>query len=403
MRLLFVKESLAWPRISGHHVHTYYLLRALSQLGHTLGLVTNTELDPKAVEGVPLERHYLFDQIAIPSDLPEPRLPYFQEFFHARWGIDKRFSRALRQAVEDFHPEAVVTVGWKELAYLSLVEGPVRVWYAGDDPVRYALHQALQEKPWSNLRLGLSYTSFQRAFRSRADRAWVVAGAERRLLRWLGGMRAVDVIPNGVDTDYYQPGPEPSLERSCVFWGRLDFAPNIQALQWFCRKVWPLLRQEAPDARFAIYGFKPTAAVESLAGRDGIELVANLPDLRGEICRYQVVVLPFVSAGGIKNKLLEAASMGKAIVCSPRAASGLCVPTEPPFLMARRPRQWARTIAALWADPVQRHRLGQAARKWVMAHHDWQTAARLAIAGIETSLKSSKSFQKSTKIFQDLS
>src|SRR5260370_27049938 len=306
MRLLFVKESLAWPRISGHHVHTYYLLRALSQLGHAIGLLTNTEPEAKAVEELPLERHYLFDNMATPSAPAEPRLPYCQEFFHSRWGSDKRFSRALRQAVEDFHPDAVVTVGWKELAYLSLVEGPVRIWYAGDDPVRYALHQVLQEKPWSNLRLALSYTSFERTFRSCADRAWVVTPAERRLLRWLGGMRAVDVIPNGVDADYYQPGSEPALARSCVFWGRLDFAPNIQALQWFCRRVWPLLRQEAPDARFAIYGFKPTPAVESLAGRDRIELIPNLPDLRGEICPYQVVVLPVVRAGGIKNKLLEA-------------------------------------------------------------------------------------------------
>jgi glycosyltransferase involved in cell wall biosynthesis len=403
MRLLFVKESLAWPRISGHHVHTYYLLRALSQLGHALALVTNTELDAQAVAGLALERHYLFDNLGAPSDPAEPRLPYFQEFFHARWGIDKRFSRALRQAVEDFRPDAVVTVGWKELAYLSMVEGPVRVWYAGDDPVRYCLHQTLQEKPWSNLRLALSFTSFERAFRSRADRVWVVAGAERRLLRWLGGMRAVDVIPNGVDADYYRPGSQPALERSCVFWGRLDFAPNIQALQWFCRKVWPLLRQAAADARFTIYGFKPTAAVEALAGHDGVELVPNLPDLRSEICRHQVVVLPFVSAGGIKNKLLEAAGMGKAIVCSPRAASGLHLETESPFLIARRPRQWTHAIASLWADPDRRRSLGQAARTWVMEHHDWQTAARLAIAGIEASLESTKSFQKSTKIFQDLS
>ena len=403
MRLLFVKESLAWPRISGHHVHTYYLLRALSQRGHAIGLLTQAELDPRAVEELPLERHYLFDNMAFRSDLPESRLPYFQEFFHSRWGIDKRLSRAVRYTVNDFHADAVITVGWKELAYLSMVEGPVRVWYVGDDPVRYCLHQAFQETAWRHLRLALSYLSFERAFRSRADRVWVVTGAERRLLRWPGGMRAVDVIPNGVDSDYYQPVSQPSLERSCVFWGRLDFAPNIQALQWFCRRVWPLLRQESPDARFAIYGYRPTPATEALAGRDGIELVANLPDLRNEICRYQVVVLPFPSAGGIKNKLLEAASMGKAIVCSPSAASGLHVQIESPFQIARRPRQWAQAIAALWADPNRRRSLGEAARTWVMEHHDWQTAARLAIAGIEASLRSTKSFQKSSKIFQGLS
>ena len=38
--------------------------------------------------------------------------------------------------------------------------------------------------------------------------------------------------------------------------------------------------------------------------------MANLPDLRAEVQRREIVVLPFVSGGGIKNKLLEAAAMG---------------------------------------------------------------------------------------------
>jgi glycosyltransferase involved in cell wall biosynthesis len=394
MRLLFVKEALVWPRVSGHHVHTYYLLRALGQLGHTIALLTNAELDVKAVEGIALEHEFSFQKIFDIANVPDHRLTLRQRFFHKRWGIDKRFSKAVRWAADEFRAEAVITIGWKELAYLDMLVDPVRVWYVADDPVRYHLLQARQGKFFQNLRRTLSYTLFERAFRSRVDRAWVVTAEEKAALRWLGGIRA-DVVANGVDAEYFQACPEATVPRSCVFWGRLDFAPNIQALQWFCSHVWPLLRRDAADARFTIYGFKPTAAVQALAGRDGIEIMPDLPDLRTEVCRHQVVVLPFVGGGGIKNKLLEAASMAKAIVCSPETVTGLHLAAETPLTIAQHPEEWQRAVTALWGDPEQRRRLGQAARRWVTQHYDWQASARSAAASIESALQFKRARRKS--------
>jgi glycosyltransferase involved in cell wall biosynthesis len=137
-----------------------------------------------------------------------------------------------------------------------------------------------------------------------------------------------------------------------------------------------------PDARFTVYGFRPTAEVQALTGRDGIELVADLPDLRDEVARHAVVVLPFVSGGGIKNKLLEAAAMGKAIVGSPRACGGLRLDGARPLRVARSPAEWTRELVRLWGDAGERTRLGSAARRWVVEQHTWEAAARAALAGL---------------------
>ncbi len=198
--------------------------------------------------------------------------------------------------------------------------------------------------------------------------------------RVVGGGK-VDVVPNGVDGAFYSPRTVAETERSCVFWGRLDFGPNIQAIDWFCRRVWPALRNQVPDATFTIYGFNPTGPVQALAGRDGIRLIADLPDLRDEIARHAVVVLPFVSGGGIKNKLLEAASLGRPIVGSATALNGLKPPDQPPWIRADGESAWVRGILDLWRDPEQRHRLGEEARDWVTRNHSWTTAAQRVLAG----------------------
>src|SRR5262249_47658299 len=157
-------------------------------------------------------------------------------------------------------------------------------------------------------------------------------------------------IPNGVDGEHYRPVEAPPLERSCTFWGRLDFGPNIQALEWFCGRVWPLVRGRVPDARFTVYGFNPGPAVRAPARRAGVELVPDLAGRRGEAARHQAVVLPFVSGGGIKNKLLEAASMGKALVCTPHACGGLRLAHDPPLLLARTPAQWVTHLRSVWQN-----------------------------------------------------
>jgi glycosyltransferase involved in cell wall biosynthesis len=388
LRLLFVKESLAWPRSSGHDVHCFHMMQALARMGHDIGLVTGGEPLPQAIAGLPLALRHVFPSRGEGGGAngqgPELRLSKFQERFRNYWGIDPNRVRFVGRVAEEFDAEAVVVVGLNVLPYLGAVQGRLRLWYAADEWFWHHWSQTRWSSPatWSEMRLAVVKGLYERAYGPMLDRVWVVTDADRTAMRWVAGVRAVDVIPNGVDGDHYSPVEAPQGERTCTFWGRLDFGPNVQALEWFCGRVWPLVRRQAPDARFTIYGFSPTPPVQALTGRDGVDLIPDLPDLRQEVARHQAVVLPFVSGGGIKNKLLEAASMGKAIVCSAVACRGLRRTEESPFVLASTPEEWVHDLLSLWGDAARRRDLGAAARRWVLEHHSWQAAAQLAMTGL---------------------
>jgi glycosyltransferase involved in cell wall biosynthesis len=386
LRLLFVKESLAWPRSSGHDVHCFHMMRALAGLGHEVSLATLARPADEAVAGLPLRGRFELGGDAPPDGRPAEPLPLsrMQERFRSYWGIDTDRVRRVADAARACQADAVVVVGLNVLPYLGGVWGALRVWYAADEWAWHHLSQVRLTRPgtWGNARQAVVKGLYERAYAPILDRVWVVTGADRRAMRLVAGVSNVDVLPNGVDGEHYRPLGRPQEERSCVFWGRLDFGPNVQALEWFCRGVWPSVRREAPDARFIVYGFNPSGAVRSLVGRDGIDLVPDLPDLRPEVSRHSVVVLPFVSGGGIKNKLLEAAALGKAIVCTSKARRGLRLEDPAPLLTPRGRRRWARDILALWADPGRRDRLGEAAREWVLKNHSWAASARDAAAGL---------------------
>jgi glycosyltransferase involved in cell wall biosynthesis len=385
VRFLFVKEALAWPRSSGHDVHCYHMMRALAAAGHSLALATIHRPAAEAIRGLPLERYdCLAEATSLNGDTPPPNLSKLQEKFRSYWGIDEARVRAVGKAARDWKADSVVVVGLNVLPYLGAVQKAARVWYAADEWAWHhlSLVHPLRPSTWSNVRQAAIKGLYERAYGPMLDRVWLVTEADRRAMRLVAGTGRLDVLPNGVDAEHFAPRELPQQERSCCFWGRLDFGPNVQALEWFCRRVWPAVRKAVPDARMTIYGFRPTDEVRILTGHDGIEMVPDLPDLRDEVARHPVVVLPFVSGGGIKNKLLEAAAMGKAIVCSPRACGGLRLDAAPPMRVARSAGQWVRELSVLWNDPAERSRLGDTARRWVMEHHTWEAAAKTALAGL---------------------
>jgi glycosyltransferase involved in cell wall biosynthesis len=384
LRILFVKESQNWPRSSGHDVHGFHLMGALASRGHRVSLATVVRPAPQALDGLSLEEWFPLDG----GPRSRLRLSSVQRRLADYYPFKDEWGTALAAVLRERRFDAVVLVARHMLPVLSVVRGSVKVWYPADDPAWHHLSRlkARDRRTWGELKVAAINALYERAMRSCFDRVWVVSRQDRTAVRLFTGCGEVDLMPNGVDADHYSPGVEPDLPTSCVFWGRLDFGPNVDALEWFLRAVWPAVRATTPTARFAVFGFSPTERVRELTRVPGVELQPDRPDLRGEVTRREIVVLPFVSGGGIKNKLLEAAALGMPVVCTRRALSGL--KGRPAVRVASSPGEWAQALACLWADLAARRELGRAARRWVVEYHTWDAAARTAEAGILRSLAS---------------
>jgi glycosyltransferase involved in cell wall biosynthesis len=355
-------------------------MKACAELGHEVSLATAAEPDAAAIAALPLASRFLLDPM---TDRNHPTMPgtWLQGRFRSFWGVSEGQILALQRAVIASRAEAAIIVGLDALPYFPALQNVVRIWFAADEWIRHHLSQVRPTDPqtWPNVRDAAIKGIYERAHARDVDRAWVVSDAERRAMQWLAGIRHVDVLPLGVDAEFFRPSQSAIEPRTAMFWGRLDFGPNVQALQWFFDRVWGLIRQQAPDARFTIAGFKPGPEVAALAGTPGVEILPDIPDLRATIHRHAAVVLPFVSGGGMKNKLLEAAALGMPIVCTPLATQGLQALDEARLAIASQPHELSEAILGLWRDDRRRETMGSAARAWVLKHHTWSATARAAI------------------------
>lgn len=240
------------------------------------------------------------------------------------------------------------------------------------DPARlpYALYSLVQ---WWRLR------RFERRVCIAAKHVLAVSDADRKALvmRAPGKAAAMRVLPNGVDTDYWSrdaafpPANVPRGVEALVFDGTMDFRPNVDAVVWFVKNVLPLVRADRQQVRFYIVGRNPSPEVAALAETPGVTVTGAVPDTRGWVARASVYVVPMRMGGGVRLKVLQAMSMGCAIVSTPMGAEGIFLRPNKDMLLARTPIDFALNILTLLNNPDQRLDLGTSARERALDRYTW--------------------------------
>jgi sugar transferase (PEP-CTERM/EpsH1 system associated) len=186
-------------------------------------------------------------------------------------------------------------------------------------------------------------------------------------------------IANGVDLEHFAPGldlPQPFAPSGAdlVFTGRMDYRPNIDAVQWFARGVLPQLQTARPAARFWIVGAAPAPEVRQLAALPGVSVTGRVTDTRPYIAHADVVVAPLRIARGIQNKVLEAMAMARPVVATPEAFAGVHATPGRDILLAGGVDDTVQTIQDVLDGRYPS--LGAAARHAVQAAHQWPVTLR---------------------------
>jgi sugar transferase (PEP-CTERM/EpsH1 system associated) len=206
-----------------------------------------------------------------------------------------------------------------------------------------------------------------------ADKVVAVSRADSEALQCLVPELQSAVVPNGVDTDYFQPmTPDMEHDLELVFTGKMDFRPNVDAILWFAEDVLPLIREEIPEVSLTVVGRNPHSRLAGLRRLPNVSVTGYVDDVRPFIARSAVYVVPLKVGGGTRLKLLQAMAMGKAIVSTSLGCEGIEVEAGRHLLIADEPASFADSVVRLINDPERRTQQGLAARALAVSAHDWR-------------------------------
>ncbi len=187
-------------------------------------------------------------------------------------------------------------------------------------------------------------------------------------------------VPNGVNLVHFDPerfrqtradGEE--LPLKVIFTGAMDYAPNLEAAEWFVHKVWPKVKAECPEAEFIIAGGPKTPEVAALERTSGVKALGYVDDMAETIAEADVVVAPLLTARGIQNKVLEGMAMAKPVLATPAAHEGIAATAGEQLVVAAEANKFSEALTVLLRDRVRREAVGAAARQFVEDHHSWQS------------------------------
>lgn len=383
--VLVLDEEIPFPLNSGKRIRTWNLLRHLAPRHSITFLCYGSPGDPRqsplealgirvvTIPGLPASGSPAFYIRALANIAS--RWPYSVSRHHTR-----RFSRAVRRLVAAEHFDLVHCEWTPYASYMAAIgDLPMLIMAHNIEATvwqRRAQYSGHGAEQWYMRMQAAKMARFEKRSFARAAYVAVVSEPERETaVRW--GARAASVVSNGVDTEALMPGPEALEPDSLLFLGSLDWQPNRDALLYLLREILPDIQAENPRATLRVVGRQPAANLkEQVEERPGIEWIGEVPDIRPYFARAAVVLVPLRIGGGSRIKILEALSMGKAVVTTRVGAEGLNVIPGKHCLVADDAREFSRCVLELLEAPERAAELGRNGRNLVVERYDWSRIAR---------------------------
>jgi len=244
----------------------------------------------------------------------------------------------------------------------------------------YARHQEMEGSP-----LRKAFYAFEAAKVRRYEQAaWrQVAGCvltsarEEEIVRAIAPGTETMVVPNGVDVDYFRPGPDQREPASIVFNGVLDYRPNLDAALFLIEEVLPLVRAEHPEASVTIVGRGDPAELSRVRGPN-VQATGEVPDVRPYLQQAAVVAVPIRAGSGTRFKVVEGLAVAAPMVSTAVGCEGIGVHDGEHLLVADSAEDFAAAVVRLLRDRELGLRLGAAGRRFVEDEYSWESAgARL--------------------------
>ena len=377
-RVLYLTHRVPFPPDKGDRIRNYHLLRGLAARSRVwLGCLADEPVTPEA--RAELDRYC--ERVAI---VPAGGK---RKWLRAGWSvltggsISEGIFRepALADVVRDWAKEAnfaAAVVSASSLApYLAALKGVPRFVDLMDvDSQKWLDFAATGRGPkrWVYRLEARRVRKLERALPAWTAARAVVSRAEADVYDAFTTPGAATVAANGVDLDYFAPR-DVQIEPALAFVGAMDYLPNIDGAVWFAREVWPAIRAKHPQAEFRIVGRSPTPEVQRLAQLPGVKVLGTVPDVRPFVSSAAAAVVPLRLARGIQNKVLEALALARPVVAAPPALAALGTVPGEHLLRAESPAEWVEACSRLLTGHAFGNALGAAGRRYVEAHHRWET------------------------------
>ena len=389
MEIVYVANVFPYPPTNGHSIRNYNLLKRVGQHHnlHLRLLVHEKPTEEQLIGLLPFVkslRYYVQPEVGAFAQ-PLRGLRYWLRGIppDLRFSMNHALMQDLRHFIDDNEVDILQIEDPSMALYVNAVPkgSRIRTVLTFHD-INFKKYERISKlEPSLKRKLRLRFHShmmrkWEPKFAANFTRCVTMSDVDRELLLEVDSELKVHTIPNGVDTELFQPFPEKpsSMMYHLLFVGNMDYRPNIEAVKWFTEQVMPWLDQSIPNYMFWIVGVNPREEVLALKSAK-VQVTGRVPDVRPYYENANVVIVPLFAGGGTRLKILEAMSLGRPVVSTTIGAEGLELIPGQHLLIADDVQDFRSGIEALIQDDMFRQNMVAQGRDCVVDQYDWGAIA----------------------------
>ena len=401
MKILILSSLFPYPLKSGGHVRIYHLLKGLSKKNDIslLSLITDEDVPfiheiekyCQRVETVKAEYN-----VTLWSKLRSLFKP--SNFFRTGRRLMKLLRGAPLTEARSYFPKfdkKLKELLQNESYHIIQVEFYHMAQYIQSNRHRLGnAHIVLDEleiahcilKGFSNVSRGfkkffyylenLKIMRYEKKVWSLFDEIYAMSMLDKDKMLEIDSRLSISIIPNGVDTTYFQPDGRDKKSKDILFLGYLTHAPNIDGLLFFYHQIFPLVKDYVPQARIIIVGGGLAPEIEQIPQRPDVIFNGYVEDARPIMDSCRLMVVPLRIGSGTRLKILEALAQGLPVVTTTVGCEGIEANDGTEVSIVDTPEEFAKKIVKLLMDDTLCRRMSEEGRRLAEEKYSWELIGR---------------------------
>jgi len=379
-RILFISPYVPYPLNNGGRIRIFNLLRHLA-VRHKVTLLTYFTQQSQDISAKSILNNIGVNSIFIKKPIRSRLYQTGKLFTITPYQYYRYWSDEMQNKIHDIVVQQNIDIIHIEHSYMGFFnlffERPVKTVLDMQNIESDILWQTFKRsknslRKWFSLWEWIRFSRSEKHIVKQFDYITVVSREDRDWVQqYLRVGQKVLVVPNGVDLKFYSAHSR-QKPKHIVFIGTMRYYPNVDAVLYFVKRIFPIIKKYLPNIKLYIVGQDPTIEIKNLHNNNDIIVTGLVNDVRPYLNKALVAVVPLRIGSGTRLKILEAWAAGVPVVTTSVGCYGLeFVPNEH-LIVADNPNEFAKAVIKLVKNQNLRIRLSRAGMKLVERKYSWK-------------------------------
>jgi glycosyltransferase involved in cell wall biosynthesis len=208
------------------------------------------------------------------------------------------------------------------------------------------------------------------------DAIAVFTAEDKKTVLSYGATIPVEIFPVGIDLTRYRPDFSKTEFPSLFFLGSLDWLPNREGIEWFINNFHKDLTEGDLRVKFYVAGHNIPERFDDYEVMGKIFIQGEVDDAFDFVNSKAIMIVPLLSSGGMRVKIVEGMAMQKCIISTALGAEGINFSNGTNIMIANDQREFYHAIERCISDEEFCKNVGLNARKLVEQQHDVNKVAK---------------------------